>query len=72
VVALLAGRCRTLKGRCPDDHIRLVAYTSDQARDARVEDYGGREVYYIPVHVLILVDRQVMRGVRERVRDRGE
>jgi hypothetical protein len=30
VVALLAGRSRALAGRPPEDHQRLVAYTSDQ------------------------------------------
>ena len=32
VVALLAGRSRALAGRPHEDHTRLVAYTSDQAR----------------------------------------
>ncbi len=32
VVALLAARSRALAGRPHEDHVRLVAYTSDQAR----------------------------------------
>ena len=32
VVALLAGRSRALAGRPAEDHMKLVAYTSDQVR----------------------------------------
>ena len=32
VVALLAARSRALAGRPHEDHVNLVAYTSDQAR----------------------------------------
>ena len=42
VVALLAARSRALAGRPHEDHVRLVAYTSDQASASIKCQLGSR------------------------------